>query len=434
MECASRRDMAAIQLERLQHTVRYVCEHVPMYRERFIGAGLTPGDIKTLKDIEKIPFTVKDDLRTHYPYGLFAVPMKQIVRIHASSGTTGKPTVVGYTRNDIDMWSEVMARVIAMAGVGEGDIAQIVFGYGLFTGGFGLHYGMEKVGASVIPISSGNTERQIQIMRDFGTTALVGTPTYGLYLVETAEKMGIDPKKELHVRVGLFGGEGSTEAIRSQLENRWGMLATQNYGLSEIIGPGVSGECEHKCGLHIAEDHFYCEIIDPVTGETLPMGETGELVITTITKEGLPLLRYRTRDLTRLIEEPCVCGRTSVRMEKVKGRSDDMLIIRGVNVFPSQIESVLVAMEEVGPHYQIIVKREGFLDTLEIKVEMLDAKLLDIYRGLEDLEEKIRAKLRATLSIDAKIHLAEPNSLERFEGKAKRVIDMRNLKEECDKK
>lgn len=429
IECAEHGKIEEIQLRRLQETVRNVYENVPMYKERLDSVGLKPSDIRSLDDLSRIPFTTKADLRDHYPYGLFARPMKDVVRIHASSGTTGQPTVVGYTRKDLDTWSEVMARIIAMAGVTEEDIAQIAFGYGLFTGGFGLHYGLEKVGASVIPISSGNTERQIRIMRDFGTTVLVSTPSYALYLVETAEKMGIDPKTELKVRTGLFGGEGSTEAMRKQLESRWGMLATQNYGLSEIIGPGVSGECAHKCGLHIAEDHFIAEIIDPVTGEVLPMGEKGELVLTSISKEAFPLLRYRTRDLTRLIREKCECGRTSMRMEKIQGRSDDMLVIRGVNVFPSQIESVLVDMDEVGPHYQIIVRREGYMDSLEIKVEMLDASLLDVYKGLEKLEEKIRAALRSTLLIDAKIHLVEPNSLERFEGKAKRVIDLRNLKD-----
>lgn len=423
METIDRQSLEKLQLERLQNTVKWVYERVPMYRQRLDERNIRPQDIQSLRDIARLPFTVKDDLRDHYPYGLFAVPMRDVVRIHASSGTTGRPTVVGYTREDLDMWSEAMARLIVMAGGCADDIVQISFGYGLFTGALGLHQGWEKVGASVVPISSGNTERQINLMRDFGVTALVATPSYAMYMCEVAEKM--NALKDLKLRIGVFGAEGSTEEMRAQLEKRWGIIATENYGLSEIVGPGVAGECTCKCGMHINEDLFYCEIVDPETGEPLPDGELGELVITPLKKQALPLLRYRTHDMTRIFREPCACGRTTARMQKIAGRSDDMLIIRGVNVFPSQIESVLLKVEGIGPNYEIIVTRENYMDRLEVRCELTDARLLDAYAELEALTKKIRERLRVVLQIDAKVTLVSPNTLKRFEGKARRVTDLR---------
>jgi len=424
-EVSNRKDLEALQLENLKTVVKRAYENVPFYRKKFDEIGLKPEHIVTLKDIEKIPFTTKLDLRDNYPYDLFAVPMKQIVRVHASSGTTGKPIVVGYTRKDLENWSECVARLIVAAGGSDEDIALVVFGYGLFTGGFGLHYGLEKVGISVIPVSSGNSERQIMLLQDFGATIIVGTPSYVLHLSEVAEEMGVTKDKH-KLRLGLFGGEGDTPEMRAEIEKRWGILATENYGLSEIVGPGVSGECVHQCGMHINEDHFYPEIINPDTGETLGYGERGELVLTTLTKEGIPMLRYRTKDITVLNPEPCKCGRTTVRMNKVLGRTDDMLIIRGVNVFPSQIESVLVGMEHIGPHYQIIVTKKGFMDAIEVLVELVDGSLLESFSELEKLENKIRHKMKTTLQIDAKIRLVEPKTIERSLGKAKRVIDLRN--------
>lgn len=424
IETMSRDEMAALQLPRLQWSVKHAYDHVPMYREKMQKAGVKPEDIRSLSDIRYIPLTCKQDLREQYPFKLVAVPMKEIVRIHASSGTTGQPITGCYTRADLDMWSECLARLITAAGGTADDIVQISFGYTLFTGAFGLHGGWEKVGAAIIPISSGNTERQINIMRDFGATALVATPSYALYMAEVAERMGQLDK--LKLRIGLFGAEASTEEMRAELEKRWGIIATENYGLTEVSGPGVSGECVHKCGMHINEDHFYCEIVNPETGEPLPMGEQGELVITTLTKEGQPALRYRTRDITRLIEAPCACGRTRIRMEKIKGRSDDMLIIRGVNVFPSQIESVLVGMEGIGPNYEIVVTNKGYMDYIEVKVEVVDARLLERYGELENLQKRVRGALKTTLSIDCQVTLVSPNTLKRFEGKAKRVTDLRN--------
>ena len=426
IETMERSEMEALQLKRLQETVAYVYERVPMYRDRLDEMGVKPSDIKTLADIRKLPFTVKDDLRDNYPYGLFAVPMSEVVRVHASSGTTGRPTVVGYTADDIEMWSECVARLCAAGGATREDIAQISFGYGLFTGAFGLHQGLAKVGAAVVPISSGNTERQINLMSDFGSTVLVATPSYALYMAEVAEKMGMMDKIKL--RVGLFGAEGSTEEMRAELEKRWGIVATENYGMSELIGPGVSGECTEKTGMHINEDYFYCEIVNPETGEPVPDGEWGELVVTPLAKQALPLLRYRTHDITRLIREKCPCGRTTTRMQKIAGRSDDMLIIRGVNVFPSQIESVLIGMKEIAPHYEIVVTRKGYLDQIEVKVELHDASLLDSYGELEKLQKTIHDKLKVILQIDAKVTLVSPNTLKRFEGKAKRVTDLRDVK------
>ena len=424
MECASRDEIRAIQLERLKSTVERCYHNVPHYRKKLDDAGVRPEDIRSLDDIRRIPFAVKDDLRENFPYKLFAVPMKDVVRLHASSGTTGKPTVVGYTKADIDMWAECVARMACAAGVTPDDIAQITFGYTLFTGAFGLHYGLEKVGATVIPISGGNTERQLAIMQDFGTTVLVGTPSYALYMAEVAKKKGIDTRK-LSVRLGLFGGEGHTDEMRREIENAWGILDTENYGLSEVIGPGVSGECHFKDGMHIAEDHFYCEIIDPDTLEPLPYGEKGELVITSLSKEALPILRYRTKDITWLIPEKCRCGRTSMRMAKVQGRTDDMLIVRGVNVFPSQIEGVLLSIDGISPHYEIVVRKDGYMDCIEVLVEVSDAGLLDRFSALEALEKKIQHALYTVLNIHADVRLVEPQSLKRFEGKAKRVTDLR---------
>lgn len=424
-ETLSREEYHAIQLKRLKDTVDRVCRDVPYYSEMIKTAGLQPGDIKDLDDLASIPFTVKEDFRVNYPFGLFAVPKQQIVRYHASSGTTGKPTVVGYTKNDMTTWTELIARLVTMAGITDEDVAQIAFGYGLFTGAFGLHQGLEHVGASVIPMSSGNTQKQIMIMQDFGTTALISTPSYALHMAEVAMEMGVDPAKALNLKWGLFGGEGSTEAMRQEINRVWGIFATENYGMSELMGPGVSGECLALKGMHISEDHFIPEIIDPNTGKVLDEGEVGELVITTITKEALPILRYRTKDITSLHYEACDCGRTTVRMAKIQGRSDDMLILGGVNVFPSQIEEVLVSAEGIGPHYQIKVFKQGYLDRIEVDVELVDAEVLDSFQRLDSLTQSIRNRLRAVLGIDAKVTLVEPRSLARFEGKAKRVIDMR---------
>ena len=423
IECAKRSDIEAIQLERLKWSVQHAYDHVPMYHDKMVKAGVKPSDIRTLKDIAKIPLTTKTELRGQYPFKLLAVPMREVVRIHASSGTTGQPITAGYTRRDLDTWAECIARIATAGGVTADDIAQISFGYTLFTGAFGLHGGLEKIGCAIIPISSGNTERQINIMRDFGSTVLIATPSYALYMAEVAERM--DALKDIRLRVGLFGAEASTEEMRAELERRYGILATENYGLTEVMGPGVSGECEYKCGMHINEDCFLAEIIDPDTGEVLPMGEQGELVLTTLAKEAQPAIRYRTRDITRLIEEPCACGRTQLRMEKIKGRSDDMLIIRGVNVFPSQIESVLVGQPGIGPHYEIVVTREHFTDHLQVKVELVDASLLEKYSELEKVRDRIRAQLRTVLQLDVEVTLVSPNTLKRFEGKAKRVTDLR---------
>lgn len=425
MECINRKDLQKLQLERLQQTLARIYANVPFYRQSLAEAGVRPEEIKSLEDLQKLPFTTKDNLRDNYPYGMFAVPRKDVVRIHASSGTTGKPTVVGYTKNDLEIWAELVARLATAAGVTADDTAQVSFGYGLFTGAFGLHYGLEKIGATVIPTSVGNTEKQIMLMQDFTTTVLISTPSYALYMAEVAESLGVDTSS-LPLRLGLFGSEPCTEEMRRELERRWHIVATDNYGLSEIIGPGVSGECRFKEGLHIAEDHFIVEVINPRTGEVLPYGETGELVFTAITKEALPIIRYRTKDLAVLNPEPCSCGRTLMRMSKVKGRTDDMLIIKGVNVFPSQIESVLMEIEGVGPQYQLVVTRKGYLDELEIKVEVADHWFTGKFSALEALEQRITQKLQTVLSLNAKVRLVEPRTLTRFEGKAKRVLDLRN--------
>lgn len=424
-ECEGRADINALQLARLKETVERIWNNVPYYRKKLEAAKVSPDSIKTLDDLKKIPFTTKEDLRENYPFGLFAEPMKNIVRIHASSGTTGKPTVVGYTKNDLDTWSEAIARLACAAGATEDDIAQISFGYGLFTGGFGLHYGLEKVGLAIIPASTGNTEKQIMLMKDFGTTLLVSTPSYALYMSEVAEKMGIDIKKDLKLKIGMFGSEGSTEEMRSEIEKRWGITATENYGLSEIMGPGVAGECTEKCGMHVSDDLFIVEVIDPKTGEVLPDGEVGELVITNIKKEGIPLLRYRTKDITYLDKSPCKCGRTTPRIAKIQGRSDDMLKIKGVNVFPSQIESALLGTNGIAPYYQIIVKKVGYVDDMEVHVELNDDTLLEKFSELEKLERTVRHKIKTVLGLDIKVKLVEPQTIERTAGKSKRVIDLR---------
>ena len=426
IEQMDRAEMRALQLERLKKIVKCAYDRVPFYKNKFDAIGLKPEDIQTLEDIKKIPYTTKADLRDNYPYGLLAVPMDDIVRVHASSGTSGKPTVVAYTKNDLDMWSDCVARLIVAAGGRKSDVVQISFGYGLFTGALGLHQGWEKVGASVIPASSGNTERQVMLMKDLGATALVATPSYGLYISEVMERMGLK-KEDFKLRIGLFGSEASSPEMHQELQNKLGVFPTDNYGLSEIIGPGVSGECEFKCGMHINEDHFYPEIVDRDTLEPLQDGEWGELVITTLTKEGLPMLRYRTKDITRLITDKCKCGRTTVRMDRIQGRSDDMLIIRGVNVFPSQIEGVLMSIPEIGGNYEIVVERIGHLDKLTINVEVKDFALLDNYSKLEDLVKKVRQKLKVVLQIDAVVRLVKPQSLKRFENKKKRVTDLRKI-------
>jgi len=415
-----------LQGERLRETVERVYFNVPYYRSKMQEAGLGPESIQSIDDIVKLPFTTKTDLRDNYPFGLFAVPMSEIVRVHASSGTTGKPTVVGYTRDDISTWSEVMARTLTSAGANRNDFIQVAYGYGLFTGGLGLHYGGEKIGASVIPISGGNTVRQLQLMHDFGSTVLACTPSYALFLAEAIQESGIN-RDDLKLRVGVFGAEPWTENMRREIEDKLRIKAIDIYGLSEVIGPGVASECQVQEGLHINEDHFYPEIIDPKTLRVLPAGSTGELVFTTITKEGLPLIRYRTRDLTRLSYDKCKCGRTMVRMEKCLGRSDDMLIIRGVNLFPSQVESVLLEMSEIKPHYLLIVDRVNNLDTLELKVEVDEAFFQDKISQLESLRQKLQNNLENSLGLGIKVTLVEPKIIERSEGKSKRVIDKRKF-------
>ena len=424
-ETLSREEMEALQLSRLKETVNRVYEKVEPYRRKMDEAGVRPEDIQSLGDLKKLPFITKQDMRDNYPFGLFAVPKDELLRIHASSGTTGKPTVVGYTKGDLETWTECVSRIACAGGAMPSDIAQICFGYGMFTGALGLHYGLENIGAAIVPSSTGNSEKQIMYMKDFGTTLLVATPSYALRLAEVAREMGLDPKKDLNVKIGLVGSELLTDAMRDEMHKYWGedMLVTSNYGMSELMGPGVSGECEYMCGMHINEDYFIPEIIDPATGEVLPVGERGELVITCIKKEALPLIRYRTKDITRLIYEPCKCGRTTVRMENLSGRSDDMLKIRGVNVFPSQIEEVVLSVDELGPHYEIIVEREGYSDKLTLRVEL--AKATDSFKDLEYIERTVRNKLKIILGLDAKIKIESPNTLARFEGKAKRVKDLR---------
>jgi len=426
-ETLPREALDAIQLKRLKDLAERVYATVPFYKKAFDEKGVKPDDIKSIQDLHKFPFTMKQDLRDNYPFGMFAMPMENVVRIHASSGTTGKPTVVGYTRRDIDTWSELMARTLAAAGTHKGDIVHNAYGYGLFTGGLGFHYGAERLGASVIPVSGGNTKRQILLMKDFGPTVLTCTPSYSLHLFDVAAEEGID-FKGLKFRVAVCGAEPWTENMRKEIENKLGLHAIDIYGLSEIIGPGVSVECvEAKNGLHIFEDHFIPEIIDPQTGEPLPYGETGELVFTTLTKQAFPLIRYRTRDLSVLYHEPCKCGRNLVRMGRITGRSDDMLIIRGVNVFPSQIESVLMARKGVAPHYVLIVDRKERMDTLQVDVEMDEGAFSDAVKDLQKMEQEIEKDIKDLLGVSCKIRLVEPKGIQRSEGKAQRVIDKRKL-------
>jgi len=424
-EMMPRGDLEALQLERLRETVKRVYNNVPMYKQRFDEAGIGPDSIKSLDDLEKLPFTLKTDLRDNYPFGLFAAPQKDIVRLHASSGTTGKSTVVGYTANDISNWAELMARTLASAGSTADDIVHNAYGYGLFTGGLGIHYGAERLGASVIPISGGNTKRQITIMQDFGSTILACTPSYALFLAEVAEELGA--KDSLKLKAGVFGAEPWSDSMRNEIESKLGILAIDIYGLSEVIGPGVAYECPEKDGLHINEDHFIIEVIDPDTGKRLPPGEQGELVFTTVTKEAIPVIRYRTRDISAINTEPCACGRTTVRMDRVTGRTDDMLIIRGVNVFPSQIESVLMEIEGTEPHYQLIVERHGKMDILGVEVEVNEKFFSDEVKLLEAFEKKIKRELESVLNISIDVKLVEPKTIQRSEGKAKRVIDKRNI-------
>jgi phenylacetate-CoA ligase len=426
-ETMPREELEAVQLRRLKAQVERVYATVPYYRAKMREAGVAPGDIKALADIRRLPFTTKDDLRRNYPFGLFTVPLERVVRIHASSGTTGQPTVVGYTKRDIKMWAEMMARSLTAAGVTRGDIVHNAYGYGLFTGGLGAHYGAEEIGCAVIPISGGNSKRQITIMRDFGSTVLLSTPSYALNLADTMVEMGIKPA-DLKLRVGVFGAEPWSEQMRQEIEKKLRIKAIDIYGLSEVLGPGVAIEClEEQRGLHIMEDHFLAEIVDRDTFEPLPVGEAGELVFTTLTKEAFPVIRYRTKDISHLIPEVCTCGRTFYRMPKVTGRTDDMLIIRGVNVFPSQIEEVLMKSEGVEPHYQIVVEREGSLDSIEVQVEVSEEVFSDEVKVLEGLSQKIKNDIKDLLGITARIKLVEPKTIQRSEGKAKRVIDNRKL-------
>lgn len=425
-ECMPREELEELQLRRLKETVYRVYAFVPAYKAKMDQAGIKPEDINRLEDLQKLPFTTKQDLRDNYPFGLFALPMSQVVRIHSSSGTTGKPTVVGYSKKDIDTWAELMARAYTSAGASRHSMIQVSYGYGLFTGGLGAHYGVERIGASVIPSSGGNTKRQIMLMQDFGTTELACTPSYALFMAEVMQEMGIKPS-ELKLRAGIFGAEPWSENMRREIEKKLEIEAYDIYGLSEIMGPGVAIECPYKKGLHIADDHFMAEIIDPLTGEVLPDGSHGELVITTINKEALPLIRYRTRDLTTLDRNICDCGRTHTRMHKVLGRSDDMVIIRGVNVFPSMVESVLLNIPGVEPHYLLIVDRKGNLDQLEIQVEVSEKLFSDEVRKLEELGSLIGKEMESALGVNARIRLVEPKSIERSEGKAKRVVDRRNI-------
>ncbi|MDD3813418.1 MAG: phenylacetate--CoA ligase [Desulfocapsaceae bacterium] len=427
IETLPRVGLESIQLTRLKHLVARMYDTVAPYRAKMDVLGVKPTDIKSLADLQKLPFTVKDDLRDNYPFGLFTVPMDQVVRVHASSGTTGKPTVVGYTKKDIQTWAGVMARALTCAGATSRDMIHNAYGYGLFTGGLGAHYGVERLGATVIPVSGGNTKRQITIMQDFGSSVLLATPSYALNLADAMAELGVDPKT-LSLRVGIFGAEPWSENMRDEVERKLNIKAVDIYGLSEVMGPGVAMQClETDRGMHIFEDHFLPEIIDPDTGEVLPPGEQGELVFTTLTKEAFPLIRYRTKDISRLIYEKCACGRTMVRMEKITGRTDDMLIIRGVNVFPSQVEHVLMGVEGVEPHYQIVVNREGNMDTMAVNVEVSEAIFSDEVKNLEKLTRKIQTDIKDLLGVTCKVQLVEPRTIQRSEGKAQRVIDNRKI-------
>lgn len=425
-ECRPRKELEKLQLARLKNTLKRVANNVPFYRNRFQELQLDPDNLRSLEELRQYPFTLKQDLRDNYPYGLFAVPLRDVVRVHSSSGTTGTSTVVGYSREDINTWANLVARILCSAGLTPNDVIQIAFGYGLFTGGFGLHYGAERLGASVIPVSAGNTRRQIQIMQDFKTTALVCTPSYALKMADVMMDMGVNPNG-LSLRFGLFGAEPWSEEMRREVNERLGIQASDNYGLSEVMGPGVAGECEEYNGQHINEDHFLVEILDPDTLEPVKPGEVGEVVITTLTKEAFPMIRYRTRDLTRLNTEPCPCGRTFHRLTRMVGRSDDMLIIRGVNVFPLQIESVLFDIEGTEPHYQLIIDRENNQDQLTVKVEVNESIFFDAMRKQRTLVDNIRKRLASELGLSVDVRLVEERSLERYEGKASRVIDNRRL-------
>lgn len=426
-EYMEREELEALQLERLKQVAQYVYERVPFYQQIFDQKKMKPGDLRSLKDLPELPLTTKETLRQHYPFGMFAVPLSEVAEIHASSGTTGNPTVVGYTKDDIKVWSEVMARTIACAGGTKDDVVQNAYGYGLFTGGLGVHYGALELGASVVPISSGGTKRQLKLMQDFKTTIITCTPSYALYMAEQAVEMGIDPRESTW-RIGIYGAEPWTEGMRKEIEKAWNLLATDIYGLSEIIGPGVAQECPAKDGLHLWADHFLPEVIDPDTGEPVPEGQDGLLVITTLTKQAMPLLRYATGDIVSINYAPCSgCNRTMPRISKIKGRVDDMLIIRGINVFPSQIESVLMGIEETQPHYQLVVTREHALDHLEIWVEVDERFFSDEIRKLEALERRIQGEIESVLNLRARIKLVEPKTIQRSEGKAKRVIDKRKL-------
>lgn len=424
-EAMERSRLEALQLERLRDTLERVYASVPLYKRKFDDAGVKPSDVRSLDDLRRLPFTVKDDLRAAYPYGMFAVPLRDIVRVHASSGTTGQVTVVGYTKGDIDRWADLMARTLVCAGATPDDIIQVSYGYGLFTGGLGVHYGSERLGATTIPISGGNTKRQVQVLKDFGVTGLGATPSYALLIGETALEMGIDPR-ELPLRFGVFGAEPWSENMRRQIEETLGIVAIDIYGLSEVLGPGVASECLHKDGLHVNEDHFIVEIIDPETLEPVPDGEEGEVVFTTITKEGIPVIRYRTRDISRIVPGQCACGRTFRRIQRVFGRTDDMLIIRGVNVFPSQIEQVLTGIPGVAPHYQVVLTKRGVMDHVEVHVEVAPDIAFDEVKALEALRRTVAQEIASALAISIDVKLVEPKSIQRSEGKAKRVLDLRN--------
>ena len=425
IESGSREDIEKLQLERLKKTVQRVFELTPFYTEKFNEMNLKPEDIKTLEDVRKLPFTRKKDLRANYPFGLFTVPMSEVVRVHSSSGTTGKPTVVGYTQADMDVWDEVMARVYTMAGASKEDIVHNGYGYGLFTGGLGFHNGAEKIGATIIPASGGMTDRQLMLMRDFGATILAATPTFSLHMAEVAKRAGDDYLKDYKLKAGIFGAEPTSKGLKEEVKKAWGIDYHEVYGLSEIIGPGVASSCKHSDLLHVFEDHFLFEIIDPKTGENMEDGQRGELVITSLTKEALPLLRYRTGDITSIIKDPCECGRTMLRMESIVGRADDMLIISGVNVYPSQIEHVISHTKGVTLNYQIIVEKKGYLDKLEIHVEVSDELMLDSLGELSIVKKTIQGALLNNLYINANVTLVQPNSIERSMGKAVRIIDKR---------
>ena len=425
-ESMQREDLEQLQLERLQSTINRAYKNVQCYNNKFNQLKIVPEDITSLADLARLPFTTKEDLRLNYPYGMFAVPLREVVRIHSSSGTTGKPTVVGYTKNDLKHWANLVARFMTAAGVTHDDLIQVTFGYGMFTGAFGLHYGSEAIGAAVIPMGGGNTEKQLMIMQDYRTSVLVGTPSYALTLADKMEKMGINPKS-LSLKVGLFGGEPWSEGMRREIEQRLCLSATDNYGLSEVIGPGVAGECLCKNGMHVSEDAFIAEIIDPDTCEVLPPGSVGELVLTTIAKEAFPMIRYRTRDITCLDYSACECGRTTVRMKKTMGRSDDMLIIKGVNVFPSQIEEVLFAIDGCQPHYQLVVERQGNSDLLEVDIEVTENIFFDEMKKQRAFLINVEKQIESVIGVGIKVKLVEPGSIERFEGKAQRVVDRRKI-------